>query len=71
MKRLELAEITATGLGPAEVVDNAAGFSNVSLGAATNSAVFGSDVARPPKLTPPLRSGCTSREIAPADPDYA
>jgi hypothetical protein len=37
---LELAEITAAGLGPAEVVDNAAGFSNVSLGAATNSAVL-------------------------------
>jgi hypothetical protein len=37
---LELAEITAAGLGPAELVDNAAGFSNVSLGAATNSAVL-------------------------------
>ncbi|HEX3853903.1 MAG TPA: hypothetical protein VHW01_23225 [Polyangiaceae bacterium] len=37
---LELAEITAAGLGPAEAVDNAAGFSNVSLGAATNSAVL-------------------------------
>ncbi|HEY3665623.1 MAG TPA: hypothetical protein VGL19_06470 [Polyangiaceae bacterium] len=37
---LELAEITASGLGPAEVVDHASGFSNVSLGAATNSAVL-------------------------------
>ncbi len=37
---LELAEITAAGLGPAEVVDTAAGFSTVSLGAATHTAVW-------------------------------
>jgi hypothetical protein len=37
---LELAEITAAGLGPAEVVDSASGFSNVSLGPATSSAVL-------------------------------
>ncbi|MEO6602362.1 MAG: hypothetical protein ABIQ16_20945, partial [Polyangiaceae bacterium] len=37
---LELAEITATGLGPAERVDGARGFANISLAAATNSAVL-------------------------------
>ncbi len=37
---LELAEITANGLGPPELVDNASGFANVSLGAGTNSAVL-------------------------------
>ena len=37
---LELAEITANGLGQPELVDNASGFANVSLGAGTNSAVL-------------------------------
>ena len=37
---LEIAEITGAGLGPAELVDSAQGFSNISLGAATNSAVL-------------------------------
>jgi hypothetical protein len=37
---LELAEITEAGLGPAELVANARGFSNVSFGAASNSAVL-------------------------------
>lgn len=37
---LEIAEITATGLGPAERVDSARGFANISLAAATNSAVL-------------------------------
>jgi hypothetical protein len=37
---LELSEITAAGLGPAELVASARGFSNVSLGAASNSAVL-------------------------------
>ena len=35
---LELAEITEAGLGPPEVVATARGFSNLSLGAASNSA---------------------------------
>jgi len=37
---LELAEISEAGLGPPEVVATARGFSNVSLGAASNSAVL-------------------------------
>ncbi len=37
---LEIAEITAAGLGPAELVDSARGFANISLAAATNSAVL-------------------------------
>ena len=37
---LELAEIGEAGLGPAEVVGTARGFSNVSLGAASNSAIL-------------------------------
>ncbi|MEI9949212.1 MAG: hypothetical protein WDO74_09565 [Pseudomonadota bacterium] len=37
---LELAEITDSGLGPAEIVGSALGFANVSLSAATNSAVL-------------------------------
>jgi hypothetical protein len=37
---LELAEISETGLGSAEAVASARGFSNVSLGAASNSAVL-------------------------------
>jgi hypothetical protein len=37
---LEIAEITAAGLGPAERVDSARGFANISLAAATNSAVL-------------------------------
>jgi len=37
---LELAEISEAGLGPAEVVGTAHGFSNVSLGAASNSAIL-------------------------------
>ena len=37
---LEIAEITAAGLGPAERVDSARGFANLSLAAATNSAVL-------------------------------
>ena len=37
---LEIAEITAGGLGPAELVSSARGFSNISLAAATNSAVL-------------------------------
>jgi hypothetical protein len=37
---LELAEISESGLGPPEVVATARGFSNVSLGAASNSAVL-------------------------------
>jgi hypothetical protein len=37
---LELAEITEAGLGPAEGVASALGFANVSLAAATNSAVL-------------------------------
>ena len=37
---LELAEITESGLGPAETVGNALGFANVSLAPATNSAVL-------------------------------
>lgn len=37
---LEIAEITSTGLGPAERVDSASGFANISLGAATTSAVL-------------------------------
>ncbi|MEO8906188.1 MAG: hypothetical protein ABI488_26635 [Polyangiaceae bacterium] len=37
---LELAEITAQGLGQPELVDNASGFANVSLGAGTDSAVL-------------------------------
>jgi hypothetical protein len=37
---LEMAEITANGLGQAELVDNASGFANVSLGAGTNSGVL-------------------------------
>ncbi|MEI9941794.1 MAG: hypothetical protein WDO69_31660 [Pseudomonadota bacterium] len=37
---LELAEITEAGLGPAQAVGGALGFANVSLAAATNSAVL-------------------------------
>jgi hypothetical protein len=37
---LELAEITADGLGQPQLVDNARGFANVSLGAGTNSGVL-------------------------------
>ena len=37
---LEVAEITQAGLGPAEAVDSALGFANVSLASATNSAVL-------------------------------
>jgi hypothetical protein len=37
---LELAEISEAGLGAAEVVSTARGFSNVSLGAASNSAIL-------------------------------
>jgi hypothetical protein len=37
---LELAEITESGLGRAELVGSALGFANVSLAAATNSAVL-------------------------------
>jgi hypothetical protein len=37
---LELAEITEAGLGPAETVGGALGFANISLAAATNSAVL-------------------------------
>ena len=37
---LEIAEITAAGLGPAELVDSARGFANISLAAATDSAVL-------------------------------
>jgi hypothetical protein len=37
---LELAEISESGLGPAEPVASALGFANVSLAAATNSAVL-------------------------------
>ena len=37
---LEIAEITEAGLGPAELVDSARGFSDISLGPATNSAVL-------------------------------
>ncbi len=37
---LEVAEITDAGLGPAETVSSARGFANVSLAAATNSAVL-------------------------------
>ena len=37
---LEVAEITEAGLGPAEAVDSALGFANVSLAGATNSAVL-------------------------------
>ena len=37
---LELAEITEAGLGPAEQVAKARGISNISLGAASNSAVL-------------------------------
>jgi len=37
---LELAEITEAGLGRAETVASALGFANVSLAAATNSAVL-------------------------------
>ena len=37
---LEIAEITGTGLGPAERVDSASGFANISLAAATTSAVL-------------------------------
>jgi hypothetical protein len=37
---LEIAEITQAGLGPAELIDNAQGFANLSLAAATNSAVL-------------------------------
>jgi len=37
---LELAEVSEAGLGPAETVASARGFSNVSLGAASNSAVL-------------------------------
>jgi hypothetical protein len=37
---LELAEITEAGLGPAETVGSALGFANISLAAATNSAVL-------------------------------
>ncbi|HEX2669516.1 MAG TPA: hypothetical protein VHM25_01525, partial [Polyangiaceae bacterium] len=37
---LELAEITASGLGPAETVGSALGFANVSLAAATSSAIL-------------------------------
>jgi len=39
-QRLEVAEITEAGLGPAELVGSALGFANVSLAAATNSAVL-------------------------------
>jgi len=39
-QRLEVAEITGAGLGPAELVGSALGFANVSLAAATNSAVL-------------------------------
>lgn len=37
---LEIAEITAAGLGPAERIDSARGFANISLAGATNSAVL-------------------------------
>ena len=37
---LEVAEITSAGLGPAELVASARGFSNISLAGATNSAVL-------------------------------
>jgi hypothetical protein len=37
---LEIAEISEAGLGPAELVGSARGFSNVSLGAAPNSAIL-------------------------------
>ncbi len=37
---LELAEISEAGLGPPEVIATARGFSNVSLGAASNSAIL-------------------------------
>jgi len=37
---LEIAEITSSGLGPAEPVANALGFANVSLASATNFAVL-------------------------------
>ncbi len=37
---LEIAEITATGLGPAQLVDSARGFANISLAAAPNAAVL-------------------------------
>ena len=37
---LELAEITDSGLGPAETVGSALGFANVSLAAATSSAIL-------------------------------
>jgi hypothetical protein len=37
---LEIAEITEAGLGPAELVDSARGFANVSLAGAANSAVL-------------------------------
>lgn len=37
---LEIAEITANGLGPPELVDKARGFSNVSLASATSTAVL-------------------------------
>ena len=37
---LEIAEITKAGLGPAERVDSALGFANLSLASATNSAVL-------------------------------
>jgi hypothetical protein len=37
---LEIAEISESGLGPAELVGSARGFSNVSLGAASNSAIL-------------------------------
>ncbi|MET0793527.1 MAG: hypothetical protein ABW061_18545 [Polyangiaceae bacterium] len=37
---LEIAEITAAGLGPAERVDSARGFANISLAAATSSGVL-------------------------------
>ena len=37
---LEIAEIRDSGLGPAEFIDSARGFANLSLAAATNSAVL-------------------------------
>lgn len=37
---LEIAEISEAGLGPAELIDTARGFANLSLAAATNSAVL-------------------------------
>jgi hypothetical protein len=37
---LEIAEITSTGLGPAQLVDSARGFANISLSAAPYAAVL-------------------------------